>query len=383
MNRLYTLDNGGMGLDLDDLEFVFDAYKEAFTGLLTMFGSDVILSGLALTSSTGTLVNVSAGFVGIAGEIYAVDANTAPIDFALTPFIYVEPTSSNDVNGFEEFEDQTYHNTYEIRRGKIVAYASLQPGATLLVSIPTVQSIMAGFVSGQANVWTGRQAWSQGTGTTLGNNNYFQFVTGSGNYYNVEIGNGGQLVNWFNPGFVDGTWLMIRFTGNAGASLRLGQSAGTRPIITPGGESYVFKVGDIALFVVGDSGKHYLVNPTYTAWNNVGGTGQPAFENNWVQSGGGGGQPVPTVAFRKDKHGQVSLKGKPSNAAYNSTIGKIFTLPVGYRPEHKHTFICAQGDGSELLFPVTVFPDGSVTAAASSLTGLQYLYLDAIKFYVD
>jgi len=73
---------------------------------------------------------------------------------------------------------------------------------------------------------------------------------------------------------------------------------------------------------------------TDTAWHEVGDSGEPAFENSWVNFGSG----EATAAFRLDSDGFVHIKGVVKDG---SAIGTdIFTLPSGYRPANKETFCC-------------------------------------------
>jgi hypothetical protein len=61
------------------------------------------------------------------------------------------------------------------------------------------------------------------------------------------------------------------------------------------------------------------------AWHEVGATGEPAFQNGWVNFGGG----FSTMAFAKDSAGFVHLKGTISAGTFGVAA---FTLPAGYRP---------------------------------------------------
>lgn len=80
-----------------------------------------------------------------------------------------------------------------------------------------------------------------------------------------------------------------------------------------------------------------------TDWHYVGGSGEPAFQNGWVNYGA----PYGGARFRKLASGLVVLDGLISTG----TIGAAaFTLPVGYRPGpgaagavRDHIFIAAAG----------------------------------------
>lgn len=68
------------------------------------------------------------------------------------------------------------------------------------------------------------------------------------------------------------------------------------------------------------------VSFTPEGWRQVGATGEPAFQNSWVNYSAG----YQTAAFYKDKSGRVHLRGLVKSGT-DGTV--IFTLPVGYRPE--------------------------------------------------
>lgn len=59
-------------------------------------------------------------------------------------------------------------------------------------------------------------------------------------------------------------------------------------------------------------------------WHAVGGAGEPAFENSWVNLGAG----YDSAGFAKDAIGRVWIKGMAKDG--NPTT--VFTLPAGYRP---------------------------------------------------
>jgi hypothetical protein len=103
------------------------------------------------------------------------------------------------------------------------------------------------------------------------------------------------------------------------------------------------------------------------AWHEVGGTGEPGFENAWVNYG----PCCNTAGFYKDRFGLIHLKGLVKTGAIGSTI---FTLPAGYRSP------------LELLLPtvsnnafgeIVTYPDGRVVANAGSNA---FISLDAIVF---
>jgi hypothetical protein len=72
------------------------------------------------------------------------------------------------------------------------------------------------------------------------------------------------------------------------------------------------------------------------AFHEVGGSGEPAFENGWTNFGPA---QYETAGFYKDPLGVVHLKGTVAAGV----IGTIFTLPVGYRPGKSQFFAAPAG----------------------------------------
>lgn len=66
-------------------------------------------------------------------------------------------------------------------------------------------------------------------------------------------------------------------------------------------------------------------------WHEVGTTGEPAFQNSWVNYGGADA----TAAFYKDPFGRVHMRGLVKSGTVPAVA---FTLPVGYRPPKSEYF---------------------------------------------
>lgn len=110
-------------------------------------------------------------------------------------------------------------------------------------------------------------------------------------------------------------------------------------------------------------------------WHEIGATGEPAFQNSWVNYNAHLVSPYyATAGFYKDELGFVHLKGLVKSGTL-STI--IFTLPEGYRPLERHLFD-AQSDGANGR--VDVSADGTVLQQGGS-TG--YLSLEGIIFKAE
>jgi len=93
-------------------------------------------------------------------------------------------------------------------------------------------------------------------------------------------------------------------------------------------------------------------------WRNIGESGEPAFENKWVNNGDG------FVAARfKKVNGEIIVQGVVKDGDAGTVI---FTLPEGYRPDSKIKFDNA-----------TVGSDGAVTHTGDGNTEVS---LNDIRF---
>lgn len=115
----------------------------------------------------------------------------------------------------------------------------------------------------------------------------------------------------------------------------------------------------------------------------VGGSGEPAFQNGWVNYDNGAAVPGSitqrSASFRKDPLGKVSLFGTIRSGA-NGTV--VFTLPSGYWPKagsKAFTVFAAGGAGY-----VDVGGNGNGTVTVFNLTAgtnvAGYVFLDGVEF---
>lgn len=113
--------------------------------------------------------------------------------------------------------------------------------------------------------------------------------------------------------------------------------------------------------------------PKVLAYSRIGGAGQPAFTNSWVNYNTGG---HPDAMYWKDPLGFIHLKG----AIKNGTVGSsAFTLPPGYRPPEYMSFPTLSGASlaTASIGRVDINTDGTVTpqtAAANGYVGLNGIY---------
>jgi hypothetical protein len=145
MNRLKVRDNlgamflGGMPVDLEDFDWMDKSVRDAFYGLMSALGitpeTSFIISGCAVASGS-----YAAGWICLNGEILPVDGGVVP-----TPsggqIIYWDVEVSFDSGGSEAFENGITHDTYEIRKGKLVAGAA--PAHYMPFAAPTIWDRLA------------------------------------------------------------------------------------------------------------------------------------------------------------------------------------------------------------------------------------------------
>jgi len=103
-------------------------------------------------------------------------------------------------------------------------------------------------------------------------------------------------------------------------------------------------------------------------YRSVGGTGQPAFTNSWVNFGGGWAG----AAFWRDPLGFVHLRGLIKSGVVGSPA---FTLPPGFRPKVNEPFVTISNGA---VGRVDVLTDGTVVPASPSSN--TWVSLSGIKF---
>jgi hypothetical protein len=112
-------------------------------------------------------------------------------------------------------------------------------------------------------------------------------------------------------------------------------------------------------------------------WHNIGGTGEPAFQNSWANAGTVLGIAVNDARFTKEGK-WVKLSGIITGGA-NNTVA--FTLPTGYRPS-KMIYQINSGTTSLVDRYLYIKTDGTVTVVDST-AGTNYAFLDGIQFPID
>ena len=97
---------------------------------------------------------------------------------------------------------------------------------------------------------------------------------------------------------------------------------------------------------------------TLEARNYVGTTGQPTFQNSWVNYGSG----FANVAYYKNSDGLVFLEGMVKSGANSTTV---FTLPTGYIPSNNMLFNSYSGTHSFVNDQIEIDTSGNVSVSTS------------------
>lgn len=380
MNKLKTDINGGFPLVLNDFRWWEEGNRAGFAGLASFLGSNCILSGVLGITLFDTMTYFG-GYILFNGEVCLVTGGA--INVTTNPFVYVELDVTYDPAGLKNFENAVQFDTYEIRRAKLVGYPTAQAGKLLFSDIERADVIIDRFIVTKQHTFAKLQTFGNGTPATINaGQSSFSLQYTTGNAFDVTITAVDTPITELDDQVPAGSWFGLRFKGGSGAQVIISDagSNSARTIVT-GGKSYVFYPGESALFFVASDGRYWLINGKneYDAWHQVGTAGQPAFENGWGQGGDGFGNPTPTVAFRK-VNGKIELKGHISVASFvNATI--CFTLPVGYRPTARRTFLCVAPSGVD-FYTIAVFATGAVSIFNSSHSGPADPYLDPIQFTI-
>ncbi len=107
-------------------------------------------------------------------------------------------------------------------------------------------------------------------------------------------------------------------------------------------------------------------------WHEVGGGGEPAFENSWVNFGGA----YDAAGFAKDAIGRVWIKGLVKSGVATT----VFTLPVGYRPTKDIVMVSASNN--VVIAKLQVTSAGAVVATLLGV-GTNAWYSINIVFTAD
>lgn len=155
MNNLKTDDVGGFPFVLDDLRWEGDAVREAFEGLVTAWGGDLLtdtyrLVGAEVTPS-GPNFSVAAGFVVIEGEVCKVDSILVPAPTGSNVLQWAV-SETTDPAGDKTFLSGPSYSTYRIRKAVVV---DIPAGTnTPAIGTPSIHEKIAALAGPHLGNWT-------------------------------------------------------------------------------------------------------------------------------------------------------------------------------------------------------------------------------------
>ena len=152
MNKLDTSNNGGMPVELDDLEWLDTAYRDAWKGLLSAFGNTLPtsfkLSGCIVTVA-GNTYSWTAGYIALEGEILKVDAGSVTVSNMHSAKWLLQETY--DISGNDQFFDTNSYDTYQIRRGILVDTPLIAPPPYMIYNAPYLRDIIQSYFPTEEN----------------------------------------------------------------------------------------------------------------------------------------------------------------------------------------------------------------------------------------
>lgn len=110
--------------------------------------------------------------------------------------------------------------------------------------------------------------------------------------------------------------------------------------------------------------------PTVDARHEVGDDGEPAFNGTWANYDATN----EVASFYRDPFGRVHLAGLVKSGTSGTTI---FSLPGGYRPRARESFVVITGNPGDALGRVDVDANGNVIHVSG---GTGYVQLNGISF---
>ena len=355
MKSLNILDLGGMPFTQNRVKWLQDGIKEAIGNGLTFGGySSLVISGARSTFIGGTTYGNTAGKVVINGEVCDIDADTVGIDVNALPHRYIEPVITFDASGNVTNFNTTTAQLYQIIKYKVVGYTSTQAGKVEWDTLPYFEDIINDMV------------FNKGANQSI--NAGLLELPSFENIFTVNISSSDTLneIIKFDPSM---TVLWLQFVGTDPTDyVTINNGSG---INTPGGNSYIFKSGDWAMFIADPGiGIYQLVNngDQVTPWV------VPSFISSVVTFS------VPVddaVKFKSSMNGRIELKGQINTASYPGGIISLFILPAFARPSEDYYFYIT-GLSSGALIPIIIHvgTNGLVTISTTagqlsfSLTGL-------------
>ena len=155
------------------------------------------------------------------------------------------------------------------------------------------------------------------------------------------------------------------FICNYGAGTLTVARSGSNLIYPGGVTSLTLLAGRTAILFSYGANWHRLDQPATEVWIDV-----SSFGSGWTA--------VTTVSYMKDPFGFVHLRGLVRSSAYNTN--KIFTLPVGYRPQYTSLFLGLHIYEDKHVMNFYIDDAGQIDGSNSVNSKTNDVYLDGITF---
>ncbi|CAB4127968.1 hypothetical protein UFOVP105_8 [uncultured Caudovirales phage] len=147
MNKLISTDLNGFPFVLDDLRFIDNGIRESFDGVhSSLLDKTLVNDGFLYSTNKPSTLLAYAEFLSVSnptfpetfcninGEIYLIPETTLNFSGRSVGEVYtIETDFSFDSNGTKIFEDTNTHETYQIRRAKLVLKSSIVSGTDIPV----------------------------------------------------------------------------------------------------------------------------------------------------------------------------------------------------------------------------------------------------------
>jgi hypothetical protein len=137
MNKLRLDQATGQKLIREDLAFLDEAYREAFTALGSALGNHII-SGCNVTIAAPNIMSVTAGYVYLNGEIYKVDAGIVGVPLAAA-YWQIDETDAPEGNRLHD--DGNLYQVKKIRKAKIFFFQGVASFSSVKTYIERIREI--------------------------------------------------------------------------------------------------------------------------------------------------------------------------------------------------------------------------------------------------
>jgi hypothetical protein len=352
MKKITTTIPGGHPFDLQDIEFLQRSYTEIFGAIAMAFGRSVfnnpfILTGCGVTYTSATVTNITAGWIGVAGEFYEVFGKNVTLSPNLAARYWFQINDSPD----PLYNPLTYLNSgvqspNRMRTAELMHGIVPTTGYEVILPIVNLKDIITG------TEWIEYVNAATNDNLILTISDYKIPISSTYNYYKVSNNSTSAVIIDRMTALPKGSVINLYFESEitisengVGLPLLKTEAKFTRIM----GQKYTanavlsFKKGDRAAFVMNSKGfwemiSYYneslnsviLTSQDFGIWRNIGAAGEPAFAHTSFTHNNSND----LVSFSKSINKTVLIAGsvKITAAPGIGFGGVLFTLPPGFRP---------------------------------------------------